>query len=181
MWMNWSEAAFCAGRSCHRKILAISISHFTIPLIGHDYLALGLAVGNIVMTGDPARSPEILNAFRGDSRYPGGGAGVGFKERAAALADELDPVAEVIGSVNFLLKTANGKLRGYNTDGEGYALSLEEKGRAIRDARILILGAGGTAAAIGFALAARGARITIVNRNVERARALAARLRAAFA
>ena len=90
--------------------LHLHFAHFTIPLIGHDYpaltaslwnrayQALGMAVGNIMMTGDPARLPEILNAFRGDSRYLGGGAGVGFKERAAALADELDPVAEAVGS-----------------------------------------------------------------------------------
>ena len=154
----------------------LDFERYTIPLLEHDYPArtpslwnhayrtFGLDIGNVAMTADPNSLPIILDTFRSDPRYLGGGAGVGIKQRALALVDQLDPCAAAIGALNLIRKTEAGLLHGYNTDGEGYADSLA-KLHEISGASILILGAGGTSAAIAFALAARGARITIVNRT----------------
>jgi shikimate 5-dehydrogenase len=73
---------------------------------------------------------------------------------------------EAIGAVNFPLKTPGGKLRRYNTDGEGYAVSLEQVMPTLRGVGIPILGTGGTEASIALALRERGARLTIVNPNI---------------
>jgi len=164
-------------------------SPYVATLIAHDYPGktpamwnavyreYGIGVKAVMLVGDPLDAKRILDALKNDSLYLGGGAGVGFKDEVVPFLDEMDPVARAIGSVNFIAKTTEGKLRGYNTDGEGYALSLEEvlkeKGRRIKGSLIAMLGAGGTGRSIAFALVGRGARVMILNRTVDTARELA--------
>ncbi|MFA5188410.1 MAG: hypothetical protein WC460_03545 [Patescibacteria group bacterium] len=166
----------------------IEFKKYTIPLIEHDYPAktaimwnsvykeFGFEEGNIMLVGDPSQSKFILDVLRQDKKYFGGGAGVGFKDEAIKYLDEIDPTAKLIGSINFVLKTPEGKLKGYNTDGLGYALSLEEKfkakGEDLKGKKAVILGAGGTGNAIAFALAAKGMKIVILNRTVVKAETL---------
>ena len=84
--------------------------------------------------------------------------------------DELDDVARLIGAVN----TIDFKnLKGYNTDGIGAVRAIEEV-TSIKDRNIVVAGAGGASRAISFYLAKFGASsITILNRNVNKARSLA--------
>ena len=84
--------------------------------------------------------------------------------------DELDDVARLIGAVN----TIDFKnLKGYNTDGIGAVRAIEEV-TSIKDKNIVVAGAGGASRAISFYLAKFGASsITILNRNVNKARNLA--------
>ncbi|MCS7458540.1 shikimate dehydrogenase [Paenibacillus doosanensis] len=91
--------------------------------------------------------------------------------------DEIDEGARVIGAVNTIVND-NGKLTGYNTDGIGYVRSLkEETGIELSGKKVLILGAGGAARGVGYALAKEGAKhIYIANRNPEKAVDLAASL-----
>ena len=65
--------------------------------------------------------------------------------------DEVDEVAERIGSVNTIVNDGK-KLKGYTTDGIAAVRSLKEKGVDIKGKRILILGSGGAARAIAFTL-----------------------------
>ncbi len=65
--------------------------------------------------------------------------------------DEIDEVADKIGSVNTIVNE-NGILKGYTTDGTAAVRSLKEKGVDIDGKRILILGSGGAARAIAFTL-----------------------------
>ncbi|ETT82384.1 shikimate dehydrogenase [Viridibacillus sp. FSL R5-0477] len=85
--------------------------------------------------------------------------------------DELDTMAEKMGAVNTVVRQADGKLKGYNTDGLGFVRSLEEAiGDAHRDGRVLLIGAGGAARGIAFALKHTGYQtITIANRTVANA------------
>ncbi|HIR93927.1 MAG TPA: shikimate dehydrogenase [Candidatus Egerieimonas intestinavium] len=87
--------------------------------------------------------------------------------------DELSEAAQIIGAVNMVVNR-DGKLWGENTDGKGFLISLKNEGVSVEDKRIVILGAGGAAKAIGVECALAGAKkITIVNRNKERGEALA--------
>lgn len=88
--------------------------------------------------------------------------------------DEIDPSAQAIGAVNTIVND-DGRLIGYNTDGIGYVRSLKEEAeRELTGKRIVVIGAGGAARGIIFALANEMPdRITIANRSVERAKALA--------
>jgi len=85
--------------------------------------------------------------------------------------DYCEPLAAKIGAVNTVV-VRNGKLRGYNTDFAGVLRCIEKRVR-LRSSRILLLGAGGSARAAAFALAHKGAAVTIWARRSAQARALA--------
>ena len=174
----------------------VDFPRYTLPLIEHDYpaktaamwntayRAFGIGVANVMLVGNSDDAPLILKALQRDPRYLGGGAGVGFKQKVLDLLDERDPLVDLVGSVNFISKTKEGKLRGHNTDGLGYAAALEallnEREERIEGKQVLMLGAGGTAYAVAFALAERGARLNISNRSVDKAIALASRVNEVF-
>jgi len=88
------------------------------------------------------------------------------------LLDELDESASLVGAVN-TVKNDRGKLIGFNTDGEGALRALEGKIRSVEGKKVVLLGAGGAARAIAFSLARADSRLTIANRTIPRARALA--------
>ncbi|MDI6643311.1 MAG: shikimate dehydrogenase [Candidatus Hodarchaeaceae archaeon] len=94
------------------------------------------------------------------------------KIAVADLLDELDESASLAGAVN-TIKNQRGKLIGFNTDGDGALQALEDKIGSVKGKEVVLLGAGGAARAIAFSLAKAGARLTISNRTVPRAKALA--------
>lgn len=90
--------------------------------------------------------------------------------------DELSPAAKMIGAVNTVINR-NGKLIGENTDGKGFTASLQKEGVVINGKNIVMLGAGGAAKAIAVECVLAGAeKISVINRNEESGRALAALL-----
>lgn len=91
-----------------------------------------------------------------------------------SVLDEIDASAQAIGAVNTIVNDA-GRLIGYNTDGIGYVRSLKEEAeRELAGKRIVVIGAGGAARGIIYALASENpARITVANRSVDRAKELA--------
>jgi len=93
-----------------------------------------------------------------------------FKEEAMRLMDEVAPVARDIGAINTIVYQ-NEKLSGYNTDCNGFKIPLKE-GLSINlnGKRSVVLGAGGAARAVIFALADEGCSvISMFNRTQERA------------
>lgn len=92
--------------------------------------------------------------------------------------DEIHADAQAIGAVNTIVND-NGKLTGFNTDGIGYVRSLkEEAGFNVAGKRVLMLGAGGAARGVAFALAKEGAAsVHIANRTVSKAEELAESIR----
>ena len=88
--------------------------------------------------------------------------------------DELDELAEKMGAVNTVVRTNEGKLKGYNTDGVGFVRSLEEAvGKSHKDKPVLLIGAGGAARGIAFAMQQQGyTKLTIANRTVANAQAI---------
>lgn len=91
--------------------------------------------------------------------------------------DEIDETAREIGAVNTVVNR-DGRLIGYNTDGIGYVRSLkEETGNQIRGRTILLLGAGGAARGVGYALAKeQPAKLVFANRTKAKAAELAGEL-----
>ncbi|MFJ5764829.1 shikimate dehydrogenase [Lysinibacillus sp. NPDC093210] len=88
--------------------------------------------------------------------------------------DELDQLAEKMGAVNTVVRTKDGKLKGYNTDGLGFVRSLEEAvGKSHKEKPVLLIGAGGAARGIAFAMQQQGyTNLTIANRTVANAQAI---------
>lgn len=87
--------------------------------------------------------------------------------------DFIDPVARELGSVNTVVNRG-GKLHGYNTDADGFCMSLEKNGIHIKNSKILILGAGGVTRPVLMRLIDHGAsEITVLNRTKAKAVTLA--------
>lgn len=89
---------------------------------------------------------------------------VPFKEVAYEICDELGAHAKSIGSVNTIVKDGD-KLIGYNTDSPGFMEAIREF-EGIKSA--LIIGAGGTAKALSYALKNADIKVSIVNRSEKR-------------
>jgi shikimate dehydrogenase len=100
------------------------------------------------------------------------------KEAVIPHLDEIDDLAAKIGAVNTVVNH-EGRLVGYNTDALGALTALEEK-ISLAGKKCVIVGAGGAARAIGFALRERVAAISVANRSPERGRDLATSLGCAF-
>ncbi|MDN3393365.1 MULTISPECIES: shikimate dehydrogenase [unclassified Pseudoalteromonas] len=97
-----------------------------------------------------------------------------FKEQAYAMADELTPLAKIVGAVNTLKKRDDDSLLGDNTDGVGFVNDLLANEVAITNKRILIIGAGGAARGVILPLLEHNPQeIIIVNRTAQKAKELA--------
>jgi 3-dehydroquinate dehydratase / shikimate dehydrogenase len=94
------------------------------------------------------------------------------KERILGELDGCDPLAEKIGAVNTVIVRGGGQLYGYNTDYVGVLQSLERR-MPLRGSRVLIVGAGGAARAVAFALAEAGSAVCVWARRTARAKFLA--------
>jgi shikimate dehydrogenase len=89
---------------------------------------------------------------------------VPHKEAAFIACDEIRGIASEIGAVNTIINE-NGRLIGYNTDADGFLSAIQSFG-PLQNA--LILGAGGTAKALGTVLRKNGIDPVILNRSSNR-------------
>jgi len=107
--------------------------------------------------------------------FQSGGCGlnvtVPHKQAVLPLLQELSDRARIAGAVNLILRAADGRLRGDNTDGSGLVRDLTYNlGVPIAAQRLLLLGAGGAARGIiGPLLALHPAELVIANRSAARA------------
>jgi shikimate dehydrogenase len=102
---------------------------------------------------------------------------VPFKERAADLV-ATPGLAGRVGAVN-TIDFAGDEPTGFNTDVEGAVRALEARGGVdLEGAAAVVVGAGGAGRAVAFGLADAGATVAIANRTLDRARDLAASVRA---
>ena len=99
------------------------------------------------------------------------------KRAMISLLDELDEGARISGAVNTVVIDGS-TLRGYNTDGGGMVMACLEAGIELSGQRVLLLGAGGAAAAIAVAFGGAGiSELNIANRSMEHAIELQNKLR----
>jgi 3-dehydroquinate dehydratase/shikimate dehydrogenase len=94
------------------------------------------------------------------------------KERILRHLDGCDPLAAKIGAVNTVVVRGNGRLYGYNTDYVGVLRALQTR-LPLPDTRVLVLGAGGAARAVAFALAEAGSSVAVCSRRAAQAESLA--------
>lgn len=115
--------------------------------------------------------PAMMQRLR-DEEFRGINITIPHKQAVLPFLDVIDETAAQIGAVNTIV-VENGKLNGYNTDAAGFLRSLKAAGIEVADQRAFVLGAGGAARAVIFALLqAHIGRIWICNRNPDRAGAI---------
>lgn len=152
------------------------IAHSRSPLIHRHWLeALGIAGSYERIDVHPDGIEAFLRALP-QSGFVGGNVTIPHKEAAHRIADRLDPAADAIGAANTLW-LEDGRLHAGNTDAHGFAANLDQSAPQWRQARTaLVLGAGGAARAVVFALKEAGfTDIRLVNRTLARAYELADR------
>jgi len=123
----------------------------------------------------PGEFPEFAAKIR-EGELVGANVTVPHKEVAFSACDGRTPVAEALGAVNTLWRERN-RLIGDNTDVAGFLANMDEAapGWAGRKKVAVVIGAGGAARAIVYALVQRGfERVAIANRTQVRAEAIAA-------
>jgi len=98
------------------------------------------------------------------------------KELVIQYLDEIDIFADKIGAVNTIKQFDDGTLKGYNTDFYGAKKALEKA--EIKGKEVLMIGAGGAAKAVGFAVKKLGGVLAIANRTYDRAKELSETLNA---
>lgn len=124
---------------------------------------------------------DVLAGLRQIRDFAGAIVSMPHKVHIVPLLDEITPEAEQVGGVNVIRKTEGGWLTGTVLDGEGFVGGLRSNGHRIEGASCLLVGAGGVASSIAFALAKYGcASLRIVNRTAAKAISLAARIRYMF-
>ncbi|MFZ1814864.1 MAG: shikimate dehydrogenase [Rhizobiaceae bacterium] len=150
------------------------ISHSLSPVL-HGYWLAAHAIDGTYRA--IAKSPNELDGFlKGldSENLVGGNITIPHKERALELCDVVTPQARAIGAVNTVW-LENGQLHGTNTDAYGFLANLDQMAPGWDAARsALVLGAGGAARAVVFALLQRGiSKMFIINRSRARAETLA--------
>jgi shikimate dehydrogenase len=130
--------------------------------------------------------PEELNAtlrLLPEKGFLGINCTIPHKAGVLAAVDETDEGARLAGGVNTVVVGPDKRLRGFSTDGPGFALAVREQfGIELSEVRVLVLGAGGGAGrAVAMHCAASGAkRLTLVNRSVEKLQPLYEALAAVY-
>jgi shikimate dehydrogenase len=99
------------------------------------------------------------------------------KQNVITLLDELSPAAEAIGAVNTIFLEKN-QLKGDNTDAAGFMNDLKhffsDHGLDVSGKKALVLGAGGAARAVCYALHNQAWQVTVAARRLSQAEQLAA-------
>lgn len=158
------------------RLIGYPIAHSLSPVM-HDaaFAALGIPAEYRLLETQPGELAAAIALLR-EPAYLGANVTIPHKEQVLSLLDEISPLAERTGAVNTIVKRGQ-TLRGENTDIGGFLWPLRLGDAALDRWRVTILGAGGAVRGVAVALLDSGVpHLTIVNRTVDRARALATAL-----
>jgi shikimate dehydrogenase len=168
---DWPCATAGVHPALRLAVLGDPVAHSASPPMHNAALtACGIDAGYCRLH---IRAGELGEALRLIAKHGFIGVNCTIPHKAGALAamDEADDETRRAGGVNTVVVEADGKLRGFSTDGPGFARAVhEEFGVELRDVRVLVLGAGGGAGrAVSMQCATdRARRITLVNRSAEK-------------
>ncbi len=166
-----------SGRFFRLALLGWPAAHSRSPAMHEAALrAVGLRGRYEVRQVPPARLAGAVEALRA-ARFDGFNVTAPHKRAVLPLLDELEPAAERTGAVNTVVRLPDGRLRGANTDAEAVLPWLQRAGtRWASDRTVLLLGNGGAARAVLWALSHQGVPVTVVARRPERAEQMVAEL-----
>lgn len=106
--------------------------------------------------------PEELANFFSNNDIGAVNVTIPYKKDVMAFCDFIDDSARMIGSVNTIVKKADGKLYGYNTDIVGFQYMASSAKIELKNKKVLVLGSGGSSLTACSAAEAQGARSVVV-------------------
>lgn len=158
-------------------VIGFPVAHSLSPLLHGGWLAdLGIKGAYVPLEVAPSDLPAAIGGLKALG-FAGANVTIPHKESVLQLVDSIDSVAQAIGAVNTLINRG-GVIEGRNTDAHGFLANLDGKVPGWRsmlgNRTALVLGAGGAAKAVLYALRAAGiSRIAIANRHAARAKLIA--------
>lgn len=150
-------------------IIGDPVEHSLSPQL-HNYLLnkLNLNFRYLAFRVSPQNLPQAVAGLKA-LEVAGFNVTVPHKQAVLPLLDELSPEAQTLGAVNTVVYR-DGKLSGHNTDWIGFLQPLDQRGVDLSGRRVVILGAGGAAWGVAFALLKRDiAHLTVINRTPSKA------------
>ena len=113
------------------------------------------------------KEPEELASFLKDGDFTGINVTIPYKKDVIPYLDALSPAAQKIGSVNTIVRRADGSLFGHNSDYFGFVSLVKHSGIAVEGKKVLVLGSGGTSNMVVTALRDLGAAPVVISRSGE--------------
>ncbi len=171
------------GSTAEMKRFAVignPITHSLSPRL-HNYIfqQLGIDANYIAIQCTEKKIPKIIKRLR-SNQLNGINITLPLKQSVIPYLDVLGEHAQAIGAVN-CIKVKDGKLIGYNTDWIGFQKTLESAKIRINGATCIIVGAGGAARSVGYALASHNVnKMFIINRSAEHTNELIKQLKTHF-
>jgi shikimate dehydrogenase len=150
-------------------VIGNPVRHSLSPII-HNGVFQRMGLNAVYLAFEVNNLEEAMNGIR-ELGLRGLSVTLPFKTQVLPYLDHIEDFAWKIRSVNTIVNE-EGRLVGYNTDGRGALEALEEK-VDLKGKKVLLLGAGGTARAIGFGLKEKGSQVIISNRSLDKANNLA--------
>jgi shikimate dehydrogenase len=138
---------------------------------------LGLDWRYVLLPAGPGGFATVVHGLR-QPPFRGANVTVPHKQAVVDHLDSISDAARGIGAVNTII-AGSGHLAGHNTDAEGFLAALRQAGLELAGCRALVLGAGGAARSVVYALASERCRVTIHNRTHSRAQHLVEDLQSA--
>ena len=111
--------------------------------------------------------PTNLKQFFKSQKFQGVNVTIPYKKDVLPYCDELSPIAQKLGAVNTIVRKADGKLYGHNTDYFGFQSMLKKTGLSVNGKKCLVLGSGGASSTVCAVLEELGADVVIISRNGE--------------
>jgi shikimate dehydrogenase len=156
----------------YAEVIGDPIKHSKSPILHGFWLkALGIDAEYHATHVKPEELGTFFDQRRADPNWRGCNVTLPHKQAALEHVEDRGGVRQSIGAINTVVREENGTLLGTNTDAGGFYAPIAEVELEGRHA--VIIGAGGAARAVLFALSRVGiGRVTILNRNVLKAAAL---------
>ena len=157
-------------RLCY--LVGYPVEHSVSPAMHNAcFRALGLDYEYRLAPVEPGELSTFMSDNMKHRRVRGCNVTIPHKVEVMRHLDEVEDAARAIGAVNTVLND-EGVLKGYNTDYLGGVKALEEEYGDLKDAGVVILGAGGAARALIYGLRQKVQSITVLNRDLKKAEAL---------
>ena len=154
---DWQEGLPAPGASLRCGLLGEHLRHSYSPEIHAMLGAYSYDLFEI--------PPEGLADFLHGAAWDGLNVTIPYKRAVVPFCTALSPMAEQTGSVNTLVRRADGTLYGANTDAGGFRLLLERGGGIAPGEKALVLGSGGASQTVQAVLRAQGAEVVVISRR----------------
>ena len=113
------------------------------------------------------REPEDIGQFLLYGDFDAINVTIPYKKAVIPYLDRVDDIARRLGSVNTIVRRADGSLDGYNTDYYGFCSMVARSALSVAGRKALVLGTGGASATAQAVLADLGAHVVVISRSGE--------------